>query len=1077
MVFPQDVLDTCVELNLSGTWTDITDYVQRRDSLIQVTRGRANESGRVDRSTCTFSVRNTDGRFSPRNPTGPYYGVIGRNTPVRVSVRHGDRALTMPGPDSGVTSGAVTTDKSTLDITGDIDMRIEVDLYNWRDEIDLIAKYGASGQRSYAMYMTSFNGQMGFPAIRWSANGTTELQFVCQSPVPIPATGRMALRVTLDVDNGASGCTARFYTSDSIGGSWTQLGPTLVAAGTTSIFSSSANLEIGRVANISFDPMYGKVYAAEVRNTIGGTVVANPNFTAQTEGATSFADTAGTPNTWTVNSGSEVTNKQYRFHGEVPSWPVRWDPTGTDVYVPVEASGVLRRLNQGDAPVQSALYRGYVRLSGSNAPVAYWPCEDEDGSQTIASATNGPPMTVAGQPGFSEYTGFNSSKPIPYLNDSEWTGVVPAYTVTGSTSVRFLLAIPATGISGDQVLMTLYTSGTAAVWKLRYEDPTGGLQVEALDSDGTSILTSGFVSFTTEGQKLRVSLDFFQNGSNIDWDLSTLGPETSTGSTFGATLNSYTFGRVERIVVSPGGGINDTAIGHISVQSATPSIFDLRSQLGAYVGEAAATRFERICQEEGITYLSVGENGISEKMGPQFPAKVVDILNEVATTDDGMMFEPRSVFGLGYRSRNSMYNQLPRVTLVYDDSELSGSLEPEDDDQMTRNDITVQQQNGSSYRASLDSGALSTQAPPNGVGRYDDSITVNVAYDEQLIDQVYWRLLVGTTDEIRYPQITVDMSRSAVTSNSDLEDSLFRVDQGDRLVIENPPLWLPPDDISQIVQGYTESMGNFEHSLTFNCSPESPYHVGTYDTSRYGPWTDTVTNEALDSTETGVDVNTPTGPLWTTTPGGNFDIMIGGERMTVTAIGSATGTVQTLTVVRSVNGVAKSHASGSAIRFVDRATRAMGVVSTSAVDREIGNTIASADTPRTVYSRDLSQLTNLSNSMQIGTPEIGVRFVAPSTGRVLITVGGGARDATNDGRIFFAPQVLADNLVDEVLAAAVAIYGYGTPGSNSDYVFGSRTGLLSGLTPGRTYYARVMVQAETTSADLIFRDISVEPVS
>ena len=33
-----------------------------------------------------------------------------------------------------------------------------------------------------------------------------------------------------------------------------------------------------------------------------------------------------------------------RFFGEIPAWPPRWDPSGRDAYVPVEASGVLRRL-------------------------------------------------------------------------------------------------------------------------------------------------------------------------------------------------------------------------------------------------------------------------------------------------------------------------------------------------------------------------------------------------------------------------------------------------------------------------------------------------------------------------------------------------------------------------------------------------------------------------------------------------------------------------------------------------------------------------------------------------------------
>ena len=76
-----------VEVFYSGSWHDITasDDAYARDP-IAVTRGRADESGRVTPSTCTVTIENRDGKYSPRNPSSPLYGLIGRNTPLRVSV-------------------------------------------------------------------------------------------------------------------------------------------------------------------------------------------------------------------------------------------------------------------------------------------------------------------------------------------------------------------------------------------------------------------------------------------------------------------------------------------------------------------------------------------------------------------------------------------------------------------------------------------------------------------------------------------------------------------------------------------------------------------------------------------------------------------------------------------------------------------------------------------------------------------------------------------------------------------------------------------------------------------------------
>jgi hypothetical protein len=126
------------------------------------------------------------------------------------------------------------------------------------------------------------------------------------------------------------------------------------------------------------------------------------------------------------------------------------------------------------------------------------------------------------------------------------------------------------------------------------------------------------------------------------------------------------------------------------------------------------------------------------------------------------------------------------------------------------------------------------------------------------------------------------------------------------------PAWLPPDDVSLLAQGFEETLGPFTHRVTINGQPESPWgQAAPYDDddARYSSDGSTL-GEALDTTETGVDVATASGPLWDDTDQ-PFDIIVGGERMTVTAIFGASSP-QTFTVTRSVNGVVKSHDSGAA---------------------------------------------------------------------------------------------------------------------------------------------------------------------
>jgi hypothetical protein len=131
--------------------------------------------------------------------------------------------------------------------------------------------------------------------------------------------------------------------------------------------------------------------------------------------------------------------------------------------------------------------------------------------------------------------------------------------------------------------------------------------------------------------------------------------------------------------------------------------------------------------------------------------------------------------------------------------------------------------------------------------------------------------------------------------------------------VSDPPAWLPPDDVRLVLQGYDEVLSNFSHGFVFYTQPYEPFAVGVYGASRYSN-TGTVTAEALDTTETGVDITNPAANIYWGHGDGDFDIMIGGERMTVTAV-TGTGVSQTLTVTRSVNGVVKSHATAAPVRL------------------------------------------------------------------------------------------------------------------------------------------------------------------
>lgn len=918
-VFP----NPAVQLLLNGVWTDITADAFVRDSIV-INRGRADESGHADPSRCTVTLNNKSGVYSPRNPSGAHFGAIGRNTPFRVLTPATlDNHLVLPGHHL---SYADTPDAAALDITGDIDIRIDVHPPTWRptDDTGLARKYYTSGnQKSWAFWLD----ETGHLRFWWSANGSGTLFARANAPIPA-ASGRLGLRVTLDVDNGAAGNTAKFYTAPSIDGPWTQIGITWTQSGTTSIFASTAPVEVGRVTGpspaggITSTAFGGKIYGFELRSGIDGTAVASPDFTAADSGDGTLTDAQG--RVWTFHGSAVLANPNARFHGEVSAWPQKWDTSGEDVWVPIEAAGVMRRLGQGASALKSTLYRALTTLA-ANKPVGYWPMEDGgDATEFASGLPGGEAAHGAGDADLATFTGFKASSPLPQLKAARVGCNVPGYSHTGEHQTRFLLAVPSGGVAAETSVVRIYTAtGSVAWWELRVKSD-GALILRAMDSEGAELFNSGPMAFAVNGKLLRVSVELDAVGADTHWDVLTLEAGQPTGLSLSGTLAGRVVGAVRRVGVNSEGGLGDTAFGHLSVQSTITSLYDLHEELNAYTGEPAGTRILRLCLDEGLPLTVTGDLADTARMGPQLPKTLLDLLREAAETDMGILYEPRTTLGVAYRTRTSLYAQAADLALDYASGHLS-AIEPVDDDQATRNDVTAAREGGGSARAELTTGALSTAAPPDGVGRYDDEVTLSIRRDEDLPHQASWRLHLGTVDEARYPVLGVNLAATAFTGNPTLTAAAKALDVGDKLTVTNIPGWLPPDDIRQIAQGFTETISPpsgvpYRHPWTIdvNCSPAAPWDVAVYDATsgpgeaRYSSDGSTLA-AGLTTTATSVSVATPAGPLWSSTDQ-PFDIYVGGERMRVTAVTGASSP-QTFTVIRSVNGVVKTHLTGAEVRL------------------------------------------------------------------------------------------------------------------------------------------------------------------
>lgn len=158
--------------------------------------------------------------------------------PILLKTGSGEPAVTVGADKRGW--GVAGTDIGTLG--ADRDIRIEVAPASWNSgaEQTLCAQYGSAGSRAWRIYITA----AGNIAFVWTTDGSTN-----QTPISATNPGwsdgqRMWVRVTIDVDNGASGNTVKIYNSTD-GITWTTL-KTTTTPGVTSIYSTTAQVyEVG----------------------------------------------------------------------------------------------------------------------------------------------------------------------------------------------------------------------------------------------------------------------------------------------------------------------------------------------------------------------------------------------------------------------------------------------------------------------------------------------------------------------------------------------------------------------------------------------------------------------------------------------------------------------------------------------------------------------------------------------------------------------------------------------------------------------------------------------------------------
>jgi hypothetical protein len=875
---------------LQDAWVDITDDI-RLDSAhtgggIDIKRGRPNESPIAEPTECDMVINNATGKWSELNPAGQYFGRIGRNQPVRVSLRrirddfNHTEVNTWGSTPTWVDAENVTRAGYAWNLIG---TAANFDMGSGLATIQAVAGTQTAHVSTFAdvdvlvkVKVSDRTSQFGV-MLRTNSAGTQQIR----AGITPGATDKLTI--------GRIG--------SAVGWAFTTDNPFQVVAGTwywlrAQVTGLRYRMKFWKDGDVE-PTLWGKTYADD-RQIADGTLVT-------TGGAGCYVRDGTALVTYEL-----VEMNVWRAHTEVVALPVKFDLSRTDRWVPFKTRGILRRLGQGRKALDSALTHHLGQyLTGSQMWI---PFETTiDGTTASNAVVGGIPAIVTGVTTEApELTG-NQALPgvsgVAHLTDdtSYFLGQAPnhpnvnqAWTLLGFFQVD---ALPAS----KQLLLQYAATGTGRTFNV-YVDNSGNIQIDVLNGSGTIIDTAvnavfGSLADFPVGVWVASALYVFDSAGTVTWAWNNHRPEP--GKSFYSMNGSYagTAGVFKSVSVTgnsvwtAAGGIRLAQFFHYSDD--LPFVtYNFSDAACAYRTETNIARFTRLCGDAGITYSVVGDtNSHGHQMGAQLPQELLTLLTDCADVGGFNLEEDRDDFGLVLRSRQSIYNG-PQLLLDVDAGHLSDPLDPAPDDQATRNDVTVKRVNGGFARSIQTSGDMNINPPetdPDGVGVYDESPEYNYYSDSQLQAHANWRRSMGTLKVPRYPNLSLDLTSSTYDTSLATTALALALDSGALAEVANPEAH--PGSLPQIIQSYTESIDQYDHDIQPVTFPGNLYVVGVMNyTTRVEPASIITADPIIVGTTTSFKcrrTDTTTG-LWVPTATdaavANFDIMVAGVQVHVNTI-------------------------------------------------------------------------------------------------------------------------------------------------------------------------------------------------
>lgn len=872
-------------------WVNRSQDVDHVDGGIRYSAGRGDEISQVDTGVAQLRVDNAGGHYCTKNPNGRWYGKLARNCPARwgVIVGAADWTTTVsngwPAPSQTLASTSWVLAGSASD---------------WSSS-------GGTGRRAIASAGLAYSAEL---SGAYAYNG--DATFVVSSAV-IATGGPLIYGFQARYSDGSDHLmfNVELSTSGSISAKIRRQYAgvlTTLAANEPLSFTYSVNQRIKARCQWEGPNLRLKVWPEASGEPDAWTVVATDSLCGGSGLALRFWRFAANSNAGALTFFvDDLEIEAIEIIGTVPEWPVRWDSTAQTSWAPIQIAGTSRRLSQGAQPLRSPIYRQLI----AQRPAAYWALEDGSESAQAGSALTRGRTAVAADVAFGNSDappGASASVTLNTVAASRLTGQVTSWPLpTDGYAVMFYYRQPALVAGATHLrLFEVLAAGRVVRWVVGVANLT--MNLTGLDVDGTAVVSTGAIVTSADPTRWQaIQLECEESGGNVNWRL----VWHQVGSTTFYNVTGSYAGAADRVSQATAfAPVDGTLVSHLWIGDDQLPFVDTTFQLvsAGYAGELASDRVARLCREEGIPVFL--EPGPSEPLGVQRTATLLELLRVIEAADMGILYEVGTA--IGYRPRGARFHQPQRLALsMAATGDVSEAAEATDDDLRVRNEWTV----------SRDGGSDATYADADHIfaeGRYPDTATINIETDARLSYHAEWRVHLGTWGELRWPQITVDF-----TDRPALLARWLGRPFGVRFTVSGvPSQGAVGADLDLFVEGFTEEISSHSWRVTLNCSPARPWDIGIWNGGRKWSSSSTTTGSTLPAATGSTSLTLSTAvlaDLWHTASTG-YRIVAAGEEMTVTAMGSPSGTgpwTQVATVTRAANGIVKAHALGEVVKVAE----------------------------------------------------------------------------------------------------------------------------------------------------------------